>query len=173
MKKLLIFMVSFFYFSPLMAEITLKCELINRCKINYNDNLGEKCLKGMKNILVNIDENKSFMELQSDDYGGQRYQMNETTFEYFGFDVSFIKEGKIGYYLETIEYLKENYNDNVFKLFNDKQERLSKIFGNYYHEFNLNIYDLDLNLITVDLSHSAIDTIITDSYSCEKIEKKL
>lgn len=165
-------MVSFFYFSPLMADIAFKCDLISSCKINYKDE--ETCLSGFGvNILLSIDENKSFMEVDSDGFGPTRYQMNETTFHYFGFDVSSIKDDKIAYYLDTMEYLKENYNDNFFKLFNDKQEKLTKIFGYYYHEFNFNIYNLDLNLITVDLTTSAIYKNTTDSYSCQKIEKNL
>lgn len=171
MKNFLIFLVSFFYISPLMAEIALKCNLTEHCRFNYEDK--KTCWKKQTSIFAYINKDRSLMEVDGGDLNYRTYQINETTFEYFGFDVSSIKDDKIPYYLDTMEYLKENYNDNFFNIFNDKQERLTKIFEHSYEEFKLHIYDLNLILISEDLTTSAVVKKTFDYYSCEKIDRQL
>ena len=172
MKKIFIFIIFFFYFSPLMAEIALQCDLTIHCRINYDDK--ETCWKNQKSIMAFINEEKNEIEIDVKSFVGNGvYQMHETTFEYFGFDISNLEKNKLENYLEIIDSIKENYNDDVFILFMDKKKSLTNIFDHSYREFNLNIYSLDLNLIWVDLTDTAVIKKTTDSFSCKKIEKQL
>ena len=171
MKNFLIFLVSFFYISPLMAEIALKCNLTEHCRFNYEDK--KTCWKKQTSIFAYINKDRSLMEVDGGDFNSRTYQMNETTFEYFGFDISNLKKEKLNDYFDAMDYIKKNYNEASLVLFFDKKTLLNKIFELSYEEFKLNIYDLDLILSSEDFSSSAVVKKTFDYYSCEKIDRLL
>ena len=171
MKKLL-FVIAFMYCSSTFADTILKCSLIEICKSYTDEPHIIRCDKAAGESYLILNKFKKELKVKYSAVMDGEYYLNDFTIDYFGHDISSIKDDnkKMQSYFKAMKFLKENYVD-AFVLMFDKERLLSELFGYQFHEFTLNKFTLDLTLSRSDKGANATYDFMKWDYNCAKAEK--
>ena len=167
MKNLLLFIVTFFYFLPAVAETALECNLYRICPDDHSCKTFEDS-KESELIYINDDFTSLKIKYHSI-FSGEYLFGREDETHYSGYkisdlsteDLKLLKEKRLK--LKNKEITKEEYKNTMFL----------RIFRGFIQEFYLDNFILNLKLKIVhrfpDSSH---DKAVYD-YKCTKTEKKI